>query len=79
LTGSNPWIIGVLARLEHLPELVAKARAVNRRLLIIERAGQDCANGTALFERIHQPYAREGQPTGAFRLAMVAARPRAGG
>ncbi len=31
--------IGVLARLEHLPELIAKARGVNARLLSIERAG----------------------------------------
>ena len=41
---------------EHLPELVAKARPVNQRLLMIERAGQSCAIGSALFERIHQPY-----------------------
>jgi hypothetical protein len=37
---NKPWDLGVLARLEHLPELVGKARAVNRRLLMIERAGQ---------------------------------------
>ena len=43
------------------PELVAKARQVNQRLLIIERAGQSCAIGSALFERIHLPYDREGQ------------------
>jgi hypothetical protein len=35
---------------------------------MIERAGQDCAIGSALFERIHQPYAREGQRTGALRF-----------
>jgi hypothetical protein len=40
---------------------VAKGHAVNRRLLAIERAGQGCAIGSALFERIHQPYIREGQ------------------
>ncbi len=65
---NKPSDIGILARLEHLPELVAKARNVNDRLLIIERAGQDCAIGSALFERIHQPYIREGQRTGAFRF-----------
>ncbi len=58
----------ILARLEHLPELIAKARAVNGRLLMIERAGQGCAIGSALFERIHQPYIREGQRTGALRF-----------
>ena len=35
---------------------------------MIERAGQGCAIGYALFERIHQPYAREGQRTGALRF-----------
>ena len=60
--------IGVLSRLEHLPELVAKARQVNDRLLMIERAGQGCAIGSALFERTHQPYIREGQRTGALRF-----------
>jgi hypothetical protein len=58
----------VRRRLEHLPELVAKARQVNHRLLIIERAGQSCAIGSALFERIHLPYHREGHRTGALRF-----------
>ncbi|MGH8925144.1 MAG: hypothetical protein ACRDWA_10985 [Acidimicrobiia bacterium] len=65
---NKPSDIGVLARLCHLPELVAKARAVNDRLLTVERAGQGCAIGSALFERIHQPYIREGQRTGALRF-----------
>lgn len=65
---NKPWDIGVRSRLEHLPELVAKARQVNARLLMIERAGQGCAIGSALFERIHQPYVREGQRTGALRF-----------
>jgi hypothetical protein len=65
---NKPADIGVLSRLEHLPELVAKARAVNHRLLMIERAGQGCAIGPALFERTHQPYVREGQRTGALRF-----------
>lgn len=65
---NKPADLGVLARLEHLPELIAKARRVNQRLLIIERAGQSCAIGSALFERIHQPYNSEGQRTGALRF-----------
>jgi hypothetical protein len=65
---NKPKDIAVLSRLEHLPELVAKARGVNSRLLMIERAGQGCAIGSALFERIHQPYIREGQRTGALRF-----------
>jgi predicted MarR family transcription regulator len=35
---------------------------------MIERAGQDCAIGNALFERTQQPYIREGQRTGALRF-----------
>ena len=75
---NKPSDIGVLARLEHLPELVAKARQVNDRLLMIERAGQGCAIGSALFERIHQPYIREGQRTGAFRFGDQRAMALAG-
>ncbi len=65
---NDPRDLDVARRLQHLPELEAKARQVNHRLLMIERAGQDCAIETALFERISQPYAREGQRTGALRF-----------
>lgn len=65
---NKPADIGCLARLEHLGELVGRARQVNDRLLSIERVGQGCAIGSALFERIHQPYIREGQRTGALRF-----------
>ncbi|HTT92361.1 MAG TPA: hypothetical protein VMF65_22600 [Acidimicrobiales bacterium] len=75
---NKPSDIGVLARLEHLPELMAKARQVNDRLLMIERAGQGCAIGSALFERIHQPYVREGQRTGALRFGDQRAMALAG-
>jgi hypothetical protein len=75
---NKPADIGVLARLEHLPEVVAKARQVNHRLLMIERAGQGCAIGSALFERIHQPYNREGQRTGALRFGDPRAMALAG-
>jgi hypothetical protein len=75
---NKPWDLDVLARLEHLPELIAKARAVNHRLLIIERAGQSCAIGSALFERIHQPYNREGHRTGALRFGDSRAMALAG-
>ena len=65
---NKPADLAIRARLEHLPELIAKARGVNDRLLSVERAGQGCAIGSALFERIHQPYIREGQRTGALRF-----------
>ncbi len=57
---------------------MAKSRQVNDRLLMIERAGHGCAIGSALFERTHQPYAREGQRTGAFRFGNVRAVALAG-
>lgn len=75
---NKPKDIGVLSRLEHLPELVERARGVNRRLLEIERAGQGCAIGSALFERIHQPFVREGQRTGALRFGDPRAMALAG-
>jgi hypothetical protein len=75
---NKPKDIGVLARLEHLPELVDRARDVNARLLMIERAGQGCAIGSALFERIHQPFNHEGQRTGAFRFGDQRAMALAG-
>ena len=75
---NKPKDLDVLARIEHLGELVAKARQVNDRLLMIERAGQGCAIGSALFERIHQPYAREGQRTGALRFGDQRAMALAG-
>ncbi|MBF6558446.1 MAG: hypothetical protein IVW52_20325, partial [Acidimicrobiales bacterium] len=46
---NKPGDLGILARLEHLSELVDKARQVNHRVLMIERAGQGCAIGSALF------------------------------
>ena len=75
---NKPTDLDIRRRLEHLPELIAKARQVNHRLLIIERAGQSCAIGSALFERIHQPYDREGQRTGALRFGDSRAMALAG-
>jgi hypothetical protein len=65
---NKPSDVGCQARLHNLGAIVAKGHEVNRRLLSIERAGQGCAIGSALFERIHQPYIREGQRTGALRF-----------
>ena len=66
---NKPADLGVKARLSNLPELIDKARQVNQRLLMIERAGQSCAIGSALFERIHQPYQDdEGHRAGALRF-----------
>ena len=75
---NRPDDLDVKRRLQHLPELIEKARSVNQRLLIIEQAGQSCAIGSALFERIHQPYNREGQRTGALRFGDTRAIALAG-
>jgi hypothetical protein len=75
---NKPDDVGVARRLRHLPELVANARRINQRLLMIQRAGQSCAIGSALFERIHLPYHREGQRTGALRFGDSRAMALAG-
>lgn len=75
---NNPSDLGLRRRLPNLPELIANARQVNQRLLMIERAGQSCAIGSALFERIHLPYHREGQRTGALRFGDSRAMALAG-
>ncbi len=75
---NRPDDLEVKRRLHHLPELIDKARAINQRLLMIEQAGQSCAIGTALFERIHQPYNQEGQRTGALRFGDIRAAALAG-
>ncbi len=55
---NKPKDLGVLSRLEHLPELIDKARQVNERLIMIERAGQGCAIASALFVWAHPPALR---------------------
>ncbi|HSH61946.1 MAG TPA: hypothetical protein VK988_20315, partial [Acidimicrobiales bacterium] len=65
---NSPTDLGVQRRLHNLAELVTKAKAANRRLLDILRAGQGCAIETALFERISQPSLEEGQRTAALRF-----------
>jgi hypothetical protein len=73
-----PNDLGVQRRLHNLDELQAKARAANRRILDVQRAGQGCAIGPTLFERIQQPYTREGQRTGALRFGDPRAMALAG-
>ena len=75
---NKPSDLGLLSRLQHLPELIDRARGVNQRLLMIERAGQSCAIGSALFERIHKPYNREGHRAGALRFGDLRAMALAG-
>ena len=75
---NSPNDLGCQRRLCNLPALAAKARDVNARMLSVQRAGQGCAIESALFERISQPYAREGQRTGAIRFGDPRAMALAG-
>jgi hypothetical protein len=52
---NSPDDLGVARRLPNLPELQARARAVNTRLLHTERAGQGCVFDSPAFARISQP------------------------
>lgn len=52
---NDTYDIGVLRRIPHLPELIAKARDVNARLLDTVRAGQGCVLASPAIERIAQP------------------------
>ena len=60
--------LDILKGLVHLPELQRASRHINARVLTMLRVGQSCAIETALFERISQPYVRDGQRTGALRF-----------
>ncbi|WP_219069418.1 hypothetical protein [Candidatus Mycobacterium methanotrophicum] len=56
-------------RLPHLDELLARARAINRRLLDAERAGQGCVLASPAFERIAAPtLTGDGSKTPALRF-----------
>jgi hypothetical protein len=75
---NSPDDLGVARRLVNLPELQTKARAANRRILDVQRAGQGCAIGPTLFERLQQPYARQGRRTAALRFGDPRAMALAG-
>ena len=64
-----PRDLGCNARLPNLAELQDKARAVNRRILDAERAGQGTVLASPAFERIAHPSAdAEGRRTPALRF-----------
>ncbi len=65
---NDPTDLGVLRRLRHLPELQAKARDVNRRLLDHEHVGQGCVLASPAFERIARPSLVDGRRAPALRF-----------
>jgi len=58
---NNPTDLGVLRRLEHLPELQTKARDANRRLLDTQRVGPRCVLASPAFERVAHPSLKDGR------------------
>jgi hypothetical protein len=52
---NSPDDLGCQRRLPNLPELQARARAVNARLLHTEKVGQGCVFDSPAFARISQP------------------------
>ncbi len=52
---NDPYDLGCQRRLHNLPELQARARDANRRLLDTERVGQGCVLASPAFERIAHP------------------------
>jgi len=65
---NDPTDLGVLRRLEHLDDLQAKARDVNRRLLDHEHVGQGCVLASPAFERIARPSLVDGRRAPALRF-----------
>ncbi|MFZ5851129.1 MAG: hypothetical protein ACOYY2_07035 [Actinomycetota bacterium] len=65
---NSPTDLGVLRPLEHLDELQAKARDVNRRLLDTERVGQGCVLASPAFARVASPSLEGGQRAPALRF-----------
>ena len=51
---NSPDDLGCKRRLHHLPELQAKTREINARLLDTERVGQGCVLASPAFERVAQ-------------------------
>ena len=66
---NNPGDLGVKKRLEHLPELVAEARAINDRVIDHEHVGQGCVLESPAFARISGPTLnQDGQRAPALRF-----------
>jgi len=66
---NSPRGLACLARLPHLGDLQDKARAINRRILEAERAGQGTVLASPAFERVAHPSAdADGRRTPALRF-----------
>jgi hypothetical protein len=76
---NNPTDLGVKRRIAHLPELGTLGRAVNRRILEVQRVVAAPGPSTTLFERVALPDRRAGQRTVALRYGDPARHGAHGG
>ncbi|MCA1703235.1 MAG: hypothetical protein LC808_08150, partial [Actinobacteria bacterium] len=60
--------LGVARRIEHLPEILSKARDVNRRMVDAFRVGQGCVLASPAFERVARPTLKDGRRAPALRF-----------
>ena len=65
---NDPGDLGVARRLEHLDELFARGRDVNRRMVDAFRVGQGCVLASPAFERVARPTICDGRRAPALRF-----------
>ena len=65
---NDPGDLGVARRLEHLEELFARGRDVNRRMVDAFRVGQGCVLASPAFERVARPTLVDGRRAPALRF-----------
>ena len=65
---NDPGDLGVARRLEHLDELFARGRDVNRRMVDTFRVGQGCVLASPAFERVARPIVEDGRRAPALRF-----------
>jgi hypothetical protein len=65
---NDPGDLGVPRRLEHLHEIFARGRDVNRRMVDTFRVGQGCVLASPAFERVARPTIEDGRRAPALRF-----------
>jgi hypothetical protein len=65
---NDPGDLGVARRLQHLDEIFARGRDVNRRMVDAFRVGQGCVLASPAFERVARPTLVDGRRAPALRF-----------
>jgi hypothetical protein len=65
---NDPGDLGIARRLEHLEEIYAAGRDVNRRMVDTFRVGQGCVLASPAFERVARPTLQDGRRAPALRF-----------